>query len=296
MNNLLNIQNLSKHYDGFNLENINLTVPAGSVVGFVGSNGAGKTTTLKAALGLISTDEGAIEILGTNVNENFPSHPLADVKQKLGIVFDACAFPEDITVTDAATMMRYAYKNWSPSTFEQYRALFSLDPKKKVKELSRGMGMKLTLACALSHDPELLILDEATAGLDPMAREEVLDILRVFMQDEQHGILMSSHITSDLEKIADYIVCIDKGQLVFAVDKDAITDLAGIAHCRSNEFEEIITSGFFAPGEMHFTPHEYGTAVLVPDRLIFSERFKSIVVDKASIDDYMGMLLKGGTR
>ncbi|MEG0504128.1 MAG: ABC transporter ATP-binding protein, partial [Raoultibacter sp.] len=283
-------------YDGFDLTNINLTVPTGSVVGLIGSNGAGKTTTLKAALGLISVDGGNVEILGTNVNKNFSSQPLAEVKQKLGIVFDACAFPEDITVKDAATMMRFAYKNWSASTFEQYRAMFSLDPKKKIKELSRGMGMKLTLACALSHDPDFLILDEATAGLDPMAREEVLDIMRVFMQDENHGILMSSHITSDLEKIADYIVCVDNGQLVFSVEKDTITDLAGIAHCRSNEFEEIAASGFFAPNTMRFAQHAYGIAVLVPDRMAFSERFKSIAVDKASIDDYMGMLLKGGTR
>lgn len=296
MNNLLDIRNLSKHYDGFELKNIDLTVPAGSVVGLIGSNGAGKTTTLKAALGLISADTGTVEVLGTNVSENFSSTPLASVKQKLGIVFDAVAFPEDLSVADVATMMRSAYRNWSAATFEQYCAVFSLDAKKKIKELSRGMGMKLTLACALSHDPDLLILDEATAGLDPLAREEVLDILRAYMQDERRGILMSSHITTDLEKIADYIVCIDDGRIMFSVEKDVITDLAGVAHCRANEFEEIAASGFFAPGEMRYIQHTYGIAVLAPDRFSFSERFGNVAVDRASIDDYMGLMLKGGIR
>ena len=152
------------------------------------------------------------------------------------------------------------------------------------------------MACALAHDPDLLILDEATAGLDPLAREEALDILRGYMRDERHGILMSSHITSDLEKIADYIVCIDAGRIVFAVEKDTITDLAGIAHCRATDYERIAKSGFFAPGELRSMRHPYGIDVLAPDRFAFAENFKNIAVDKADIDVYMGMMLKGEVR
>ena len=133
-----------------------------------------------------------------------------------------------------------------------------------MKDLSRGMSMKLSLACALAHDPDLLILDEATAGLDPLAREEALDILRGYMRDERHGILMSSHITSDLEKIADYIVCIDAGRIVFAVEKDTITDLAGIAHCRATDYERIAESGFFAPGELRSMRHPTASTYWLP--------------------------------
>ena len=148
-----------------------------------------------------------------------------------------------------------------------------------------------------SHNPDLLVLDEATAGLDPLAREEALDALRLFMGEPRaRGILMSSHITSDLEKIADYIVCIDGGRIVFAVEKDAITDFAGVAQCRAAEFDAVVDSGFFAPGTLHFERSAYGTAVLVPDRLAFAARFPQIVLDRADIDAYMSLMLKGDVR
>ena len=206
MNDLLRIRSLSKHYDGFDLRNVDLTVPAGSVVGFIGSNGAGKTTTIKAILGLIYPDAGSIELLGQNVGEHAGSKAIKDAKQRTGVVFDTCSFPEEMTVASVGKLMSYSYDSWSPADFEQRLAQFQLPKSKTVKDLSRGMSMKLSLACALAHDPDLLILDEATAGLDPLAREEALDILRGYMRDERHGILMSSHITSDPEKIADYIV------------------------------------------------------------------------------------------
>lgn len=295
MNDLLTIQNLTKRYEGFTLDGINIRVPAGSVVGFIGSNGAGKTTTIKSALGMIKPDSGTIDILGSTLT-NTTGKQAAEIKQRIGLVLDAISFPDTISIADAGSIMKQAYRNWSQSTFEQYLAVFSLDKTKKVKELSRGMGMKLSLACAFSHQPELLILDEATAGLDPLARDEALDILRTFMTNENHGILMSSHITSDLEKIADYIVCIDEGRIVFSVEKDAITDLAGIAQCRDAEFERIAESGFFEPGKMRYLKQPYGTSILVPDRFAFSENFKDIALDKATIDLYMGLQLKGATR
>ena len=281
MNDLLRIRSLSKHYDGFDLRNVDLTVPAGSVVGFIGSNGAGKTTTIKAILGLIYPDAGSIELLGQNVGEHAGSKAIKDAKQRTGVVFDTCSFPEEMTVASVGKLMSYSYDSWSPADFEQRLAQFQLPKSKTVKDLSRGMSMKLSLACALAHDPDLLILDEATAGLDPLAREEALDILRGYMRDERHGILMSSHITSDLEKIADYIVCIDAG---------------GIAHCRATDYERIAESGFFAPGELRSMRHPYGIDVLAPDRFAFAENFKNIPVDKADIDVYMGMMLKGEVR
>ena len=295
MSDLLRIQNLEKHYDDFDLEGVSLSVPTGSVVGFVGSNGAGKTTTIKAVLGLIRPDGGSVTLFGEEVS-NAPEKRLAQLKQRIGVVFDTCSFPEELTVDMVGKLMDQCYKNWNPGAFHTFARAFKLPPDKTVKELSRGMGMKLSLACALAHNPDLLVLDEATAGLDPMAREEALDTLRLFMNDEHRGILMSSHITSDLEKIADYIVCIDEGRIVFSVEKDVITDLAGVAQCRAAEFDAVVDSGFFAPGALHYERSTYGTSVLVPDRQEFAARFPSIALDRADIESYMSLMLKGDVR
>lgn len=296
MNDLLRIRSLSKRYDGFDLKDIDLTVPAGSVVGLVGSNGAGKTTTIKSVLGLVFPDAGSIELFGQNVGEHASAKAVKQAKQRVGVMFDTCSFPEEMTVEAVGRLMSYSYEAWSAADFEQRLAQFELPKNRAVKDLSRGMSMKLSLACALSHDPDLLILDEATAGLDPLARDATLDCLRDYMRDERHGILMSSHITSDLEKIADYVVCIDEGRIVFSVEKDAITDLAGIAHCRAAEFERIATSEFFAPGELRSLRHPYGIDVLAPDRFAFSESFKGVALDKADIDTYLALMLKGEVR
>ncbi len=295
MSDLLRIQNLEKHYDDFDLEGVSLSVPTGSVVGFVGSNGAGKTTTIKAVLGLIRPDGGSVTLFGEEVS-NAPEKRLAQLKQRIGVVFDTCSFPEELTVDMVGKLMDQCYKNWNPGAFHTFARAFKLPLDKTVKELSRGMGMKLSLACALAHNPDLLVLDEATAGLDPMAREEALDTLRLFMNDEHRGILMSSHITSDLEKIADYIVCIDEGRIVFSVEKDVITDLAGVAQCRAAEFDAVVDSGFFAPGALHYERSTYGTSVLVPDRQEFAARFPSIALDRADIESYMSLMLKGDAR
>ncbi len=295
MNDLLRITGLKKHYKDFTLDGVDLAVPAGSVIGFIGSNGAGKTTTIKAILGLIRPDEGSIELFGEDMT-HAPASRLAAAKQRIGVVFDTCSFPEEITVENAGKLMASCYKAWNAPAFRTFARAFELPENKTVKELSRGMSMKLSLACALAHNPDLLILDEATAGLDPMAREQALDTLRLFMNGDNRGILMSSHITSDLEKIADYIVCIDEGQIKFALEKDAITDLAGIAQCRAAEFDELAESGFFARGEMHFERNTYGTTVLAPDRMAFSARFPHIAIDRADIDAYMSLMLKGETR
>ena len=304
MDNLLAIRGLCKHYDGFALRDVDLTVPAGSVVGFIGTNGAGKTTTIKSALGSTVPDGGSIELFGQDV-QMISENRLAELKQRVGAVFDACSFPYGMRICDISDMMACLYTAWDAAGFERCCTEFGLSSDKKVKDLSRGMGMKLMLACALSHDASLLVLDEATAGLDPMARDEVLDTLRAFMADEcaapadsagshERGILISSHITSDLEKIADYIVCIDAGRIVFATEKDAITETAGIARCRADQLARLQDDGDF--DGMRFIAHSYGTDVLVDDRFAFHDRFPDITVDRATIDEYMSLRLKGGMR
>ena len=295
MSALIEAHGLTKLYDGFSLEDVDLTVDEGAVVGFVGQNGAGKSTTIKALLGLIKVDGGDASVLGT------PSDELsrvsgAAVKERVGVVFDAVSLPGHLRVSDVGRIYRSAYASWDAHAFDRLARELDLDPKKAVKDLSRGMGMKLSLACSLSHDAHVLILDEATAGLDPMARDEVLDRLRDFVAEPGRAVLMSSHITSDLERIADRVVCIDDGRIVFDLPKDAITDEMGVARCRVADFERVAASGMVPESELRYLRHEYGIDVLVPDRYDFARRFPEIPCDRMTIDDYLTLTLKGGVR
>ena len=292
MSNLLNVENLSKHYDGFDLNDISFAVPAGSVVGLVGSNGAGKSTTIKSILGLVRPSGGSIQLFGEET-VGMPDGRFAELRQRVGVVFDACAFPAESTVDEVGRFMAACYRNWSTAKFNQLVEQSALPRRKCVRELSRGMGMKLSLACALAAQPDLLILDEATAGLDPIARDEALNILREFVADESHGILMSSHITSDLDKLADYILCIDGGRMMFSVETDSITGLAGVAQCRQADLLAITESGLYAPGTLRTLKQPMSTLVLVPDRFAFAQAFPAIPVEHADIDSFMNLTLKG---
>ena len=231
-----------------------------------------------------------------------PFGPRADdacarrLKERIGVVFDTCPFIGDLPVKTAGILMRASYPSWDQRRFDGLLTRFALDPAKKIKDLSRGMGMKLSLACALSHDAHVLILDEATAGLDPMARDEVLDRLRDFVAEPGRAVLMSSHITSDLERIADRVVCIDEGRIVFDLPKDAITDEMGVARCRVADFERVAASGMVPESELRYLRNEYGIDVLVPDRYDFARRFPEIPCDRMTIDDYLTLTLKGGVR
>ncbi|MBM6676339.1 ABC transporter ATP-binding protein [Olsenella uli] len=295
MSALIEAHGLTKHYEGFSLEGVDLTVSEGEVVGFVGQNGAGKSTTIKALLGLFPTDGGTSSVLGTPSDElSRPSG--AATKEQVGVVFDAISLPEHLRVADVGRIYGRAYATWDAHRFSRLTAELGLDARKTVKELSRGMGMKLSLACAFSHDARLLILDEATAGLDPMARDEVLDRLRDFVAEPGRAVLMSSHITSDLERIADRIVCIEAGCIVFDLPKDAITDEMGIARCRVADLEKIADSGVIPERDLRYLRHDYGIDVLVPDRFAFAESFPEIPVDRMTIDDYLALTLKGGVR
>ena len=292
---LIEASGLTKHYDGFSLQGVDLTVNEGEVVGFVGQNGAGKSTTIKALLGLFPTDGGTSSVLGCP-SEELSRTSGAATKEQVGVVFDAISLPEHLKVADVSRIYARAYATWDTHRFERMTTEFGLDAKKTVKELSRGMGMKLSLACAFAHDARLLILDEATAGLDPMARDEVLDRLRDFVAEPGHAILMSSHITSDLERIADRIVCIDAGSIIFDLPKDVITDEMGIARCRVADLEKIADAGMVPEHELRYLRHDYGIDVLVPDRYDFARRFPEIPCDRMTIDDYMPLTLKGGVR
>lgn len=293
---LIEARGVTKHYDGFTLNDVSLAVEPGQIVGFIGQNGAGKSTTIKALLGLISMDGGEARILGVPACELKGAS--SRIKEEVGVVFDTVSVPPHLTVAEVGRLMACAYTTWDAAAFERYLGCFKLEGAKAVKGLSRGMGMKLSLACALAHSPRVLILDEATAGLDPMARDEVLDILRAFVAVEdaegrlRNAILMSSHITSDLEKIADEVVCIDEGRIVFSCAKDEITDLMGVARCRATELEEIM-AGMQAPAVLRAMRHEYGIDVLVPNRFEFARSFSQIPCDRVTIDDYMMLSLRG---
>ena len=292
---LIEARGLTKHYDGFSLEGVDLAVNEGEVVGFVGQNGAGKSTTIKALLGLIRVDGGEGSVLGTPSDELTRASGAA-TKERVGVVFDTVSLPGHLRVADVGRIYASAFASWDAHRFSQLTRDLGLDPKKAVKDLSRGMGMKLSLACALAHNPQVLILDEAAAGLDPMARDEALERLRDFVAQPGHAILMSSHITSDLERIADRIVCIDAGRIVFNLEKDAITDSAGVARCRVADLERIASSGMVPDSELRYLRHDYGIDVLVPDRFAFAEMFPDIPCDRMTIDDYMSLTLKGGVR
>ncbi|MBW3082843.1 ABC transporter ATP-binding protein [Bifidobacterium phasiani] len=293
---LLEAHRLGKHYDGFTLSGVDLRVGPGEVVGFVGRNGAGKTTTIKALLGLIDPDEGDGAVLGTPIREMSRKAGTA-TKQCIGVVFDTLAYPDAVRVRDIAGVMRRCYRDWDDAAFDGLMRSFGIGPRMTVGELSRGMGMKLSLACALAHAPRLLVLDEATAGLDPMARDEALDLLRGFVEDGSRGVLMSSHITSDLDRIADRVVCIDAGRIVFDRPKDEITDMMGVARCRARDLDSVLGSGLCdGPSGPLVLRREYGVDVAVPDRFAFAGRFPDIPCDHMTIDDYMHFVLEGGSR
>ena len=216
MSNAIEVKNLSKRYPGFTLNNVSFSVPNGLCCGFVGPNGAGKTTTLKTMVGMTIKDGGEVRLL---------AKPDGDVlvKGDLGVMFDQPYFQEDWTPLDIEKGIRPFYRDWDGGEYRGYLSRFELDPKKRFKDFSRGMKMKLAMAVHLSHKAKLLLLDEPTSGLDPVARDEILDIMREYMIDDERTILFSTHITSDLERIADMIVYISNGTVLYCGEKDDLT-------------------------------------------------------------------------
>jgi len=248
--NALEIKNLSKTYPGFALENLHLTLPQGCILGLIGENGAGKSTTIKLILDLIRADSGSIIILGaehTKLN-----------REDIGVVLDEVGIPECLTAAQVGKVMKNLYKNWDSLRFSQLLIQFSIPEYKSFKELSRGMKMKLGIAVAMSHGAKLLILDEATSGLDPVVRDEVVTMLYDFTRDEGHSILISSHIVSDLEKLCDYIAFLHKGKLMLLEEKDVLLGKYGIVYCTHAQLPLLSPSAV-----LHRKENPYGAEVLV---------------------------------
>ena len=232
--NALEIKNLTKSYPGFTLDNLNLTLPSGCILGLIGENGAGKSTTIKLILDMIHKDSGSIIILG---KDNTDSIELT--KEDIGVVMDEVGIPECLTVKQVGNVMKNTFRNWDDAEYARLAQKLALPDKKQFKEFSRGMKMKLGIAIALSHNAKLLILDEATSGLDPVVRDEVVEMLSDFTRDENHSILISSHIVSDLEKLCDYIAFIHKGKLLLCEEKDQLLSEYGLVHCTAEEIQNL---------------------------------------------------------
>lgn len=283
MEQILEVKNLCKKYDGFELKNINLTLPKGSIMGFIGENGAGKSTTIKSILNIIHFDSGEINIFGKDSKiEN------REIKENIGVVLDDSFLSEYLTPKDINSIMKNIYNKWDEKLYFKYLEEFKLPINKKSKEFSSGMKMKLKIATALSHKPKLLILDEPTSGLDPVARNEILDIFQDFVQDEENSILVSSHITSDLERITDYITFINNGEIAFTKTRDEVMDGYGIVRCSNEEFEKIDKSDF-----VKFKKNKYDVELLIDNKIEFKKKYDSMLVDKPTLEEIMLIYIKG---
>lgn len=282
MNNYaIEIKNLVKKFDGFTLGPIDLSIPKGTIVGYIGQNGAGKSTTIKLLLGLLNRDSGEMKILGVDDPNSI------ELKDKLGVVFDELLVPEEMTLVDLEKFCSRVYSKWNKDFFYQLKEKFNLSEKQMIKNYSRGMRMKLSMAVALSHNAEILILDEATSGLDPIVREEILDLLLDFMQNENHTILISSHILSDLEKVADYIAFINDGKVLFVETKDELKENYGICTLSNEEVKNLDKEAIIGR-----RVHSFGQELLVKRNLIPN----GITLQKPSIEDIMIYFVKGDKR
>lgn len=251
--NALEIENLTKKYPGFTLDNISFTLPGGCILGLIGENGAGKSTTIKLILNMLRKDSGTVTILGRDSAEK-----IRLTKEEVGVVLDEVGIPQCLNAVQVGKVMKNTFKNWNGENYSNYLKRFDIPLKKDFKDFSRGMKMKLGIAIAMSHNAKLLLMDEATSGLDPVVRDEVLDILIEFTRDENHSILISSHIVSDLEKLCDYIAFLHKGKLLLFEEKDELLGRYGILHCTEKQLSELDSGAV-----MHKKVSQYGAEALV---------------------------------
>lgn len=280
MNYSLKVKNLSKTYPEFTLKNVSFSVPTGSIMGFVGENGAGKSTTMKAILNLVPVEEGTISIFGKDYKD-------VTVKEEIGMVFDHDCFSDELTAEKINKVMSFAYKNWNSDEFFRLLNRLKVPKNEKIKTFSRGTVMKLSIAIALSHHAKLLLLDEATSGLDPLVRDEVLTLFQEFVENEENSILLSSHITSDLEKIADYITFLYRGKVILTENKDTLLYQYGIGKMKQVDFERISTEDFISS-------RSYGLQkeVLLENKEEFSKKYPEIYVERGSIDEIFALLVE----
>ena len=281
--NAIEISGLCKNYPGFSLENFSLNLPKGSILGLAGENGAGKSTIIKLIMNAERRDAGSVRVLGTECT----APEFSDLKNDIGIVLDEANFPTVLTPKMICRVMESTYKNWNSTQYFDYVRRFALPEDKKFKDFSRGMKMKLAIAAALSHNAKLLVLDEATGGLDPLVRDEILDILNDFTRDEEHSVLMSSHIVSDMEKICDYFAFIHKGKLLLCDEKDKILSKYAVAKMSEAELCDI------APQALHGVKHTpYGVEALVEKRLAP----ETLRFEHTSLEDIIIFLAREGER
>lgn len=283
MENIVEIKGLCKNYNGFALDNVTFNVPKGAIVGLVGENGAGKSTSIKAILGLIHTDGGEISLFGDDI-----SRIDRQQKEMIGVVLDNCGFHDTLNFRDINNIMKKMYTQWDEASFESYRQRFKLPEKKKVKEYSKGMKQKLAIAAALSHNARLLIMDEATSGLDPIVRDEILDILLEFIQDEDHAVLISSHIISDLEKVADYITFLHQGRVAFSENKDVLVYDYGVVKCTEEDYRAMEKKHVLAVRR-----NAYACEVLINNREEFMRKNRKLTVDTTTIEEIILFQVRG---
>ena len=281
MTNAFVVSGLTKTYQDFVLDHISFTVPDGSIVGLIGENGAGKSTTINVALGLIQKEDGVVSILDREELDG-------DIKEQIGVVFDGSNYPEILSPRKLDRVMKNIYRTWDEQIYFDLLKQFSLPSDKQIKQFSKGMKMKLAISVAFSHHSKMLILDEATSGLDPVVRDDILDMLLGFVQDEEHSILVSSHITSDLEKVADYIVFIHEGKVVFEKPKDELVEQYGIIKCGAAQFDALDKSDIIAYRKM-----DYEWQILVSDRERMKKKYPKTLVVRATIDEIMLLYVKG---
>lgn len=277
--NAIEIKNLCKSYPGFSLDNLNLTLPSGCVMGLIGENGAGKSTTIKLILNMKKQDSGTISLLGQDNGDNKKLN-----KEDIGVVLDEVGITGCLNAKQVGKVMRYSFCNWQPEVYAEYLRKLDIPADKAFRDYSRGMKMKLGIAVALSHKAKLLILDEPTSGLDPVVRDEVIDIFNDFTRDENHSILISSHIVSDLEKLCDYITFLHKGKLLLCEEKDVLTEQYGIIHGTAEEIKAVSAGAVIGQKE---TP--YGTEAIVKRSAIPY----NMEVSPVSIEELFLFMVKG---
>ena len=281
---VIEVNNLKKSFPNFRLDIDRLKIPSGEIIGLIGENGAGKTTLIKLLLNIIKKDDGEIKIFRQDLEENEIL-----IKEEIGVVLDNSFFPENLTPKNINTIMSNVYKNWDSHLFYEYLKKFNIKDVQTLKTMSKGMRKKVEIATSLAHHPKLLILDEATSGLDPIARSDVLDILLDFIQDDEHTVILSTHITSDLEHIADDIIFIHNGHVVLNTKRDDITNSYGIVKCNEEEFLSMDKKEILS-----FKKNKYHYEVLVSNRDKIKKKYKDYVIDKATIEDVMVLMIKGG--
>ena len=275
--NAIEIKKITKKYDGFTLDDLSFNVPKGSIMGFVGQNGAGKSTTINTILNIIKPDEGEIKIFGLDhIKDEI------EIKKNISAVFDELPFHEELNAKQLNAVLGNIFPQWSKETFQSYLDKFALPSKKKFAKFSKGMKMKVQIAAALSHNAKLLIMDEATTGLDPVVRNEILDIFLEYLQDEDNSILMSSHITSDLEKIADSVTFIDKGKLLLTGYKDDILAVHGLIKCSKSDYAELDKNDIISA-----RINDYSVEALVNDKEKCLKKYSGAVIDPTTLEEIM---------